>query len=89
MSSCAKASIHLKFYKEKQITALLTALAPEARSPQTHRAKVKLEKEGSFLFLSVEAEDTVALRATLNSYLYWINSTVNVIKVVTEEVNNR
>jgi tRNA threonylcarbamoyladenosine modification (KEOPS) complex Pcc1 subunit len=41
-----------------------------------------LEKDGLFLVLAVDAEDTVALRSTLNAYLRWINSTVNVIDVV-------
>jgi len=30
----------------------------------------------------VEAEDTIALRATLNAYLHWINSTLNVIDTI-------
>jgi tRNA threonylcarbamoyladenosine modification (KEOPS) complex Pcc1 subunit len=41
-----------------------------------------LEKDGLFLVLAVEAEDTVALRSTLNAYLRWINSAMNVIHVV-------
>jgi tRNA threonylcarbamoyladenosine modification (KEOPS) complex Pcc1 subunit len=41
-----------------------------------------LEKDGLFLLLTVEAKDTVALRATLNAYMRWINSTINVIDVV-------
>jgi len=32
--------------------------------------------------LTVEAEDTVALRAAVNAYLRWIASTVNVIDIV-------
>lgn len=79
MSTSAKATVRLKFNSQKQLTTLLDALTPEAKAPATHRAHVKLEKDGSFLVLAVEAEDTVALRATLNAYLRWINSTINVI----------
>ena len=61
---------------------LLEALTPEANAPVTRRANVKLEKDGLFLKLTVEADDTVALRATLNAYLRWINSTVNVMDAV-------
>ena len=43
---------------------------------------IKLEKDGLALLLTVEAEDTVALRATLNAYLRWINSAVNVMCTV-------
>jgi tRNA threonylcarbamoyladenosine modification (KEOPS) complex Pcc1 subunit len=82
MSTSAKATIHLKFPSEKQLSTLLSALTPEANSQITRRANVKLEKNGLSLILTVEAEDTVALRATLNAYLGWINSTINVIDVV-------
>ena len=80
----AKATVHLRFSSQKQIAALLEALAPEASSPMTRRAKVVLRKEGAFLLLRVEAEDTVALRATLNAYLRWVSSTMNVLEVVAQ-----
>jgi len=82
MSTSAKADIRLKFINKKQIETLLDALNPEANAPVTRRANVKLKKDGLFLAITVEAEDTVALRATLNAYLRWINSTVNVIQLV-------
>jgi tRNA threonylcarbamoyladenosine modification (KEOPS) complex Pcc1 subunit len=82
MTTGAKATVRLKFTSQKQISTLLDALTPEANAPVTRRANVKLEKDGLFLVLIVEADDTVALRATLNAYLRWINSTVNIIGVV-------
>ncbi len=82
MSTGAKATVRLKFSSEKQLSTLISALTPEANAPVTRRANVKLKKDGSELTLTVEADDTVALRATLNSYLRWINSTINVIEVV-------
>ena len=82
MSIRAKATVRLKFSSEKPLTTLLDALMPEANAPVTRRAKVKLEGDGLFLLLNVEADDTVALRSTLNAYLRWINSTINIIDVV-------
>ena len=82
MAIKANATVHLKFKSEKQLKTLLDALAPEACTPATRRANVKLEKDGLFLLLTVEADDTVALRSTLNAYLRWINSTINIIDVV-------
>jgi tRNA threonylcarbamoyladenosine modification (KEOPS) complex Pcc1 subunit len=32
--------------------------------------------------MSVEAKDTVALRATLNAFLRWINSTLSIIDIL-------
>ena len=78
----ARATVRLQFSSEKHLTTLIEALAPEANAPVTRRAKAILEKEGTFLLLKVEADDTVALRATLNAYLRWIGSTVKVLEVI-------
>jgi tRNA threonylcarbamoyladenosine modification (KEOPS) complex Pcc1 subunit len=82
MATKAKATIRLKFASDKQLTTLLDALMPEANAPVIRRANVKLEKDSSYLMLTVEAEDTVALRSTLNAYLRWIGSAVNVMSLV-------
>jgi tRNA threonylcarbamoyladenosine modification (KEOPS) complex Pcc1 subunit len=82
MAIGAKATVRLKFTSQKQLSTLLSALTPETNAQVTRRANVKLEKNGLTLLLTVEAEDTVALRATLNAYLRWINSTINVMHVV-------
>ena len=82
MSTSAKADIRLKLANKKQVETILDALVPEATAPVTRRANVKLQKDGLFLVLAVEAEDTVALRATLNAYLRWINSTVNIMDAI-------
>jgi len=82
MSIGAKANIRLKFASEKQLEALFCALKPETNTIETRRANVNLRKEACFLTLTVEAGDTVALRATLNAYLHWIQSTLSVIDVL-------
>lgn len=82
MAINTKATISLKLRSEKELTTLLNALTPEANAPVTRRATVKLERDGLFLVLTVKAEDTVALRSTLNAYLRWISSAVNVIDLI-------
>ena len=80
MSVHARATIRLRPKTERQLTSLLAALNPETLATGNRRATAKLEKDNRFLVLSVEAEDTVALRATLNAYLRWINSALSVIE---------
>lgn len=46
------------------------ALAPET-GRDLPRTKVSVIKEGKKITLRIEAEDTSALRAALNSYLRW------------------
>jgi tRNA threonylcarbamoyladenosine modification (KEOPS) complex Pcc1 subunit len=78
----AKTTVRLRFSSEKQLSALLNALAPEANRPATTRARAVLNGAGNFLVLKVEAKDTVALRAALNAYLRWIGSAVKVLETI-------
>ncbi len=86
MAIKAKAMVRLKFQSDKELATLLEALTPETNTLATRRANVKLEPDGVFLVLTVIAEDTVALRSTLNAYLRWINSTINVIDIVKQRL---
>jgi len=78
----AKANIRLKFSSEKKLKTVLNSLKPEVNSAATTRARTLLRKEDRSLVLRVEADDTVALRASLNAYLRWINSILNVLEVL-------
>jgi tRNA threonylcarbamoyladenosine modification (KEOPS) complex Pcc1 subunit len=82
----AKAVVRLPFASEKQLAALLAALHPEVERQVGLRSKASLTAEGLELVLCVEAEDTVALRAALNAYLRWINSTMNVLDALEKKV---
>ncbi len=78
----AKAAIRLTFSTEKQVETILKSLEIEADNPTSIRSHTTLQREGKDIVLKVEAKDTVALRATLNTYLRWINSILNVFKVL-------
>jgi len=74
--------VRLRFGSERELDALVDALQPEIARQLGVRSKTELLREPGGLVLQVEAEDTVALRAALNSYLRWINSMVNVLGAV-------
>jgi tRNA threonylcarbamoyladenosine modification (KEOPS) complex Pcc1 subunit len=78
----AKAAVRLKFPSEKNLLVTCNALLPETSRPGSKRAHVTIEMEGTFLVLKVEAENSVALRSTLNAYLRWIASTKNILEVL-------
>ncbi len=81
----ATAIVRQKFPSEKRLEIVFKALKPEVDKPATMRSRAKLEKDDNFLVLKVEARDTVALRAALNAYLRWINSTLNVLEVLEKQ----
>jgi len=68
----AGASVRLRFKSREQLESIFKALEPETRTPLTRRSKVRMKREGNSLHLTFEAQDTVALRAAINSYLHWI-----------------
>jgi tRNA threonylcarbamoyladenosine modification (KEOPS) complex Pcc1 subunit len=78
----AKATIRLNFPSTEQLNAAKAALQPEADKPGFGRAQVTLDTDRTLLVVRIEADDTVALRSTLNAYLRWINSMINVVEVV-------
>ena len=78
----ANAVLRLKFPSASHLEIILKALVPEVRKTPTMRSRAFLEKEDSFLVLKIKANDTVALRASVNAYLRWINSIVNVLETL-------
>ena len=78
----AKAVARLKFSSEKQLKTTLHSLKPETKRPATKRSQTSVAGEGKFLTLRFEAQDTVALRSSLNTYLRWIDSLLNVFEVL-------
>jgi KEOPS complex subunit Pcc1 len=69
----ASTVIALHFPSKKRLEMVLKALKPETEiHPSTRRSRVKVTSKQNSLILNCEAEDTSALRASINSYLRWI-----------------
>jgi len=69
----ASTVITLHFSSKKRLDMVLKALRPETEMhPSTERSKVNVTSKQNSLILSFEANDTSALRASINSYLRWI-----------------
>lgn len=65
--------ISLYFPSRKRLEIVLKALKPEIERHQfMRRSKVSVSSKQNSLILNFEAEDTSALRASINSYLRWI-----------------
>jgi len=78
----AKATIRLKFSSARHLQTVKASLLPEVNKSVYGRARVALGNDGDFLILTIQADDTVALRSTLNAFLRWINSATNVVAVL-------
>ncbi len=58
------------------------ALFPEVISGASERCIGKLKRDGDIISLEIKAEDTVALRAALNSYLRWLKIIYDINELV-------
>ncbi len=81
----ARALIRLKFMSSKHLHAIMDALSPEINKPALGRAQIDVRNEDNSLIIEAEAEDTIALRSALNSYLRWIDSLKNMFSVLDTE----
>ncbi len=65
--------IELEFKTENDSRAVYGALKPEAKS-EDDRARTNLRLERNKIYLEIIAEDTAALRASVNTYFRWIRT---------------
>lgn len=82
-----EATVRLRFSSSKKMKTVFDALKPETDSSLKIRSITELTMEGKSLVLNVCANDTVALRAALNTYLRWLSSTIDTIAVLTEPID--
>ena len=77
----ARASVRVNVVSQEYLPSLLRALLPELKKT-SNRSRVKIDADQSGIILNVEAKDTTALRASLNTYLRWISSNIEALEVI-------
>jgi len=60
------------------VDILIKALRPELESGISDRSKVLIEASELGLGIKVSADDVTALRAAVNSYLYWVQGLMDI-----------
>ena len=83
MARAKKASAHLElsFPSTRIAGAIYGSLKPEELIPEAAKCRAKIVKRKNVLCLEVEAEDTAALRAALNSFLRWASVARDMVKM--------
>lgn len=64
---------------EKLLQAIDVALQPESENPSSERSKTSISIEDEHLIITTYASDTTALRASMNSYLRWVEGIQNIV----------
>jgi tRNA threonylcarbamoyladenosine modification (KEOPS) complex Pcc1 subunit len=60
------------------VDIIISSLKPELERGLSDRSNVSLEASDDGVVVKVTAEDMVALRAAVNSYLYWIQGIMDI-----------
>jgi tRNA threonylcarbamoyladenosine modification (KEOPS) complex Pcc1 subunit len=59
---------------------LINALKPESEMPSSNRSHTIIKKVDEGIIISSTASDISALRASLNSYLRWVQGILNMVE---------
>ena len=65
--------VNIEVPSKKELQVVMQALEPETKLTSSSRSKVSLSTEGNKLILYLEAKDSSAMRAAVNSYLRLID----------------
>ncbi len=67
----ASATVEFEFKSAREAEAVRQALRPEEALPASTKCRASIQRRKNVLCLQVDAGDTAALRAALNSFLRW------------------
>jgi len=59
---------------------IIQSLKPEIETPVSDRSTINLSTYNKGILLHIEAEDIVAFRSIINSYLHWIQGLYDLTK---------
>ena len=74
----------IELENEKTSTLLYNALKLESRQNPNERARASLEVYRNILKLKIIAQDSISARAAINSFLKWINLSLQLINKIEE-----
>jgi len=72
----AEARIHIDATKETA-RIILSSIGPEAETGVSDRSRAKLVEDENGVAILIEADDVTALRAAVNTYLYWVQEVLD------------
>ena len=64
------------------VEAVLDALSPEVESPSSERSSTDVQRGVDGISIIMEASDTTAMRAAVNSYLRWVKGILDMLSKI-------
>lgn len=78
-------NIHTEFVLEmdtpEEARIIFNSIKPEIDFEQNERSKTDIRLDSNEIFINIESRDVVSLRASINSYVRWINLSLKILKI--------
>lgn len=82
---CIEMMVNIKLEDENTCDLLYDALVLESTYNPNERAQADLEKDNDTLILKINAKDSISARASINSFMKWINLSLQIISLSKNE----
>ena len=82
---CIEMLVNIKLEDEITCNLLFDAIALESSYNPNERAQADLVKEKDMLILKIKAKDLISARASINSFLKWMNLSLQIISMSKNE----
>ena len=82
---CIEMMVNIKLEDENTCDLLYDALVLESSYNPNERAQANLEKDKDLLILKISAKDSISARASINSFMKWINLSLEIISLSKNE----
>ena len=82
---CIEVLVNIKLEDENTCNLLYDAIALESSYNPNERAQADLERKKDTLILKINAKDSISARASVNSFLKWINLSLQIISMSKNE----
>jgi KEOPS complex subunit Pcc1 len=76
--------LRVKFEKIEDAEIVYNSILPELNFSPNERSQVSLSLSENYLILKINSADFIILRAIINSYLRWFNTSENIIRIIKE-----
>ena len=77
-----KIRFEMKFETAEKCKIICDSLLLESSYDPNERASARLDQKDEYLILEIEAKDSVSARASTNSFLKWINLSLDLISSI-------
>ena len=82
---CIEMLVNIRLEDEITCNLLFDAIALESSYNPNERAQADLMREKDMLILKIKAKDSISARASINSFLKWMNLSLQIISMSKNE----